>query len=360
MGNIFGRRLKISLFGESHSAAIGVTIDGLPAGFTPDMEQVAEEMQRRAPGRDALSTPRKESDEVKILCGLHEGKTTGAPLTAIIENHNTVSVHYNKEIPRPGHADYAAHVKFGGNQDARGGGHFSGRITAPLVFAGALAKQCLMARGIVIGARITKIGAAEDIKVKEISPEQLIQLRAQRIPTLSPERAREMEAQILCAKESGDSVGGIVECHILGVDAPIGSPFFHSLESELAVLMFSVPAVKGLEFGAGFAFAEMQGSQANDALQYENGKVETLTNHNGGLNGGIANGMPIVFRVAVKPTPSVFVPQQTVNLNTKENITHQIQGRHDPCIVPRVVPVIEAAAALAVLDGYLYDGYALL
>jgi len=346
MSDVWGENLKISIFGESHGAGIGVVIDGLPAGVALDMEHIRQEMLRRAPGNDEFSTPRKEADEVEILSGVYEGKTTGCALCGVIRNTDTRSKDYiecerkwrasspafdatGKEIAlpavgsrykphllRPGHADFTAFVKYGGFADPRGGGHFSGRLTAPLVFAGAIAKQILRERNIEINAR--RIAPTDD--------------------------------EILVAKAEGDSIGGTIECVINGVPAGVGAPIFGSVESKISAMMFSVPAVKAIEFGAGIAFSGMRGSEANDEFFIENGKVSTKTNNNGGINGGISNGMPIVFRVTIKPTPSIAKPQNTVDIERMENTTIQIEGRHDPCIVPRAVVVIECAAALCMLD----------
>jgi len=316
MSDVWGNNIKITIFGESHGAAIGVVIDGLPAGIAVDSEFICSEMLRRAPGNDAFSTPRKEADEVEILSGVYNGNTTGAAVCGIIRNTDTRSKDYRPNLIRPGHADFTAFVKYGGFADPRGGGHFSGRLTAPLVFAGAIAKLVLRERGISVAAR-----------------------------RLSPS-----DDEILAAKADGDSVGGAIECVILGVPAGVGAPIFGSVESKISAMMFSVPAVKAVEFGAGVEFAAMRGSEANDEFYIENGEIRTRTNHNGGVNGGISNGMPIEFRVTFKPTPSISKRQNTVDIELMEDSTVEISGRHDPCIVPRAVVVVEAAAALCVLD----------
>lgn len=321
--------INYTIFGESHGPAIGVVVTGLPAGLEIDMDAVAAEMARRAPGQNATSTTRKEADEVEIVSGLFEGKTTGTPLCGIIRNQDTRSKDYAKlkDLPRPGHADYTASVRYGGFSDYRGGGHFSGRLTAPLVFAGAVAKQLLVARGIAIASRIDLLGGVADP-----TPEQI-------------------DVIILAAKADCDSVGGAIRCTVTGVPAGFGAPDLgENAEGIIAKHLFAVPGVKGIEFGAGFGFASMRGSQGNDPFAMVDGKVQTLTNHAGGINGGITNGMPLEFRVAMRPTPSIAKPQQTVRLSQGVDAPLVIEGRHDPCIVKRALPVIEAAAALAVCE----------
>lgn len=350
--NTWGERIKISIFGESHGEGIGVVIDGIPAGTELDMEEIEREMQRRAPGRNAMSTARSEADRVRILSGFFQGRTTGTPLAGVIFNTNTRSRDYTPELLRPGHADYTGFVKYGSAHDWRGGGHFSGRITAPLVFAGAVAKQVLLKHGIVIGAHIKTLGTIEDtpFDAVHLTKEDLQKLRDRAFPAQSEESAAAMQAYILEKKQELDSVGGVIECGMVGLPAGLGDPFFGSAESRISSMMFSIPAVKGVAFGEGFHFAAMTGSEANDAFYAEDGTVKTKTNHNAGINGGITNAMPIVFTVAVKPTPSIAKPQQTVNIKTMENTELSIHGRHDPCIVHRAVPVVEAGAAIAVLD----------
>ncbi len=325
--NVFGENLKISIFGESHGAGIGVVVDGLPVGEAIDMEAVEREMARRAPGNSPMATARREPDKVEILSGLFEGRTTGAPICGVILNTDTRSKDYRPELPRPGHADLAAYIKYKGFSDYRGGGHFSGRITGPLTFAGALCRQVLERKGVSIRSKIVRLAG--------ISGDGL---------------TSSMEEAVMAARSQGDSAGGVIQCEITGLPAGLGSPFFGSAESRLSAMMFSIPAVKGIEFGAGFAIADMRGSEANDPICIENGKFFTKTNNNGGINGGITNGMPLVFRVAVKPTPSISKEQETVNLNTMEKDVLSIHGRHDPCIVPRALPVVEAAAAICLLD----------
>lgn len=354
MSGMWGSKIKLSIFGESHGNAIGITIDGLPAGFSIDMDKIMMEMARRAPGKSSLSTPRKESDIPEILSGYFEGKTTGTPLCAIIRNSNTKSKDYSKlkDVMRPGHADYTGAVRYKGFNDYRGGGHFSGRITAPLVFAGAICKQILEVKGIIISAHINSIGKIKDCSFLEsdISDELLNSFKEKELPLINTKLEDEMRQEILSSRSSGDSIGGTIECAILGVSPGIGDPFFDSVESTLAHLMFSVPAVKGIEFGKGFDISKMRGSEANDEYYLENGNIKTKTNNNGGILGGITNGMPIIFNVAIKPTASIFKEQKAVNIITMEETTLCIEGRHDPCIVQRALPVIEAVAAIGITE----------
>ncbi|WP_346968121.1 chorismate synthase [Clostridium disporicum] len=354
MSGMWGSKIKLSIFGESHGNAIGITIDGLPAGFSIDMDKIMMEMARRAPGKSSLSTPRKESDIPEILSGYFEGKTTGTPLCAIIRNSNTKSKDYSKlkDVMRPGHADYTGAVRYKGFNDYRGGGHFSGRITAPLVFAGAICKQILEVKGIIVSAHINSIGKIKDCSFLEgdISDELLNSFKEKELPLINTKLENEMRQEILRARSSGDSIGGTIECAILGVSPGIGDPFFDSVESTLAHLMFSVPAVKGIEFGKGFDISKMRGSEANDEYYLENGNIKTKTNNNGGILGGITNGMPIIFNVAIKPTASIFKEQKAVNIITMEETTLCIEGRHDPCIVQRALPVIEAVAAIGITE----------
>ncbi len=353
MGAVWGNKIKLSIFGESHSAAIGVSIDGLPAGFEPDMEEIRREMARRAPDGGEFSTPRKEADEIEIVSGYFQGKTTGTPLCAIIRNTNTRSGDYSqfKDVFRPGHSDYGYYLKSGGNNDYRGGGHSSGRLTAPIVFCGAICKQLLKEKGVTIGSHILSIADVKD-DVFAVDPDSamLERLSRSRFPLLDESKYQEMRARILAAREEGDSVGGTIQCAIAGLDGGIGDPFFDSIESRLASLLFSVPAVKGVQFGKGYELANMKGSEANDAFRYFDGKIVTATNNNGGILGGISTGMPIVFDVAIKPTASIFKEQDSIDVSTGENTKLTVKGRHDPCIVVRAVPVIEAVAAIAIYD----------
>ena len=354
MSSTYGEKIKISVFGESHGGGIGVVIDGLPAGEAIDFDAVLAQMARRAPGRDKTATPRKESDLPRVLSGMLGDVLTGAPLCAVIENTNTRSQDYGDLLtkPRPGHSDYTAYVKYHGANDIRGGGHFSGRITAPLVFAGAVCRQLLERRGIQIAAHIQSVGSIHDKPFDPVAvPSALIKRLSASSFALIDESAEEaVRAEIEAARLAQDSVGGTIECAVTGLPAGVGEPMFDGLEGAIAKAVFGVPAVKGIEFGAGFALAAMRGSRANDAFCYQNGHVVTETNHCGGILGGIANGMPLIFRCAVKPTPSISQPQKTVDLQTGENTVLTIHGRHDPCIVPRAVPVIEAVTALAIIN----------
>lgn len=354
--NVWGSKLKISIFGESHGEAIGAVIDGIPSGLSLDTDFIRREMQRRAPGRDKLSTPRKEADEVEILSGVLDGKTTGTPIAGIIRNTNTRSGDYNKNLLRPGHADFTGFMKYGDSHDFRGGGHFSGRITAALVFAGAIAKQVLRLQGITLGSHIKKIHkTAEDsfLDVNNLSAELLEKLTSKGFPVLNDEIGFKMQEEILKAASDKNSVGGIIECAVIGAKSGWGSPFFASAEGLISSIMFSVPAVKGIEFGRGFELCDMYGSEANDPFRTDGTRVFTESNNNGGINGGITNGMPIVFSVAIKPTPSIARAQKTVDINKMENTEIEINGRHDPCIVQRAAVVVECAAALALLESQL-------
>ncbi len=355
MSSTFGKNLHISVFGGSHTEAIGVVIDGLPAGETIDQDALLRQMARRAPGRDKSSTPRKESDIPRILCGLLDGVTTGAPLCLIIENTNIRSKDYSdlKIHPRPGHADYTAFVRYGGHNDIRGGGHFSGRLTACLVAAGGIARQILQRRGILIGAHALQIGPVFDRRFDpvSISPEELIRLSETYFALLDPEKESAMRDVIEEARMAQDSIGGIVECAVTGLPAGLGSPMFDGVENVLGAALFGVPAVKGVEFGDGFGVAALHGSENNDPFTYgEDGKVKTLTNHAGGVLGGITTGMPLVFRCAVKPTSSISRAQHTIDLSRGCDDTLSVHGRHDPCMVPRAIPVVEGVAAMALLD----------
>lgn len=354
MSGIWGNKLKVSIFGESHGAGIGITIDGLPSGIEIDMEEVLKEMARRAPGKSRLSTARKEGDQPEILSGFFEGKTTGTPLCAVIRNSDQHSKDYGKlkDLMRPGHADYPGFIRYNGFNDYRGGGHFSGRITAPLVFAGAVCKQILNIKGINVGAHVKSIGTIYDKSFDEVelTKELLDNLKINELPLLCSEKEEMMRNAILEARSDCDSVGGTIECTVIGIDAGVGNPFFDSVESTLAHLMFSVPAVKGIEFGKGFEMSELRGSQCNDEYYYDRDKVKTYTNNNGGITGGITNGMPILFKVGIKPTPSIAKKQRTIDIAENKESELIIEGRHDPCIVQRAVPVIEAVTAIGILD----------
>ena len=344
--------MKYTIFGESHGPAIGVTLTGVPAGLELDWDFIRTEMARRAPGRSALSTARKEADEPKVLSGVFEGKTTGSPLCAVIENTDTRSGDYarTKDLARPGHADYPAHVRYGGFNDYRGGGHFSGRLTAPLVFAGAVAKQILAQKGIFVGAHINSVYGISDQPLEDW--DSLRAVAEKPFPVLDDAAGEEMQAAILEAKEEQDSVGGSIECAVFGLPAGLGSPDFgENAEGIFSQYLFAVPAVKAVGFGAGAAFALMRGSEANDPLFVDDdGSVRAEQNCAGGVNGGITNGMPLVFEVTMRPTPSIARRQFTVDMAKNENAELELQGRHDPCVVHRAVPVIEAAAALAACE----------
>ena len=344
--------MKYSIFGESHGPAIGVVLEGVPPGLALDLDAVRFDLSRRAPGKNALSTPRREADEPRVLSGLFEGRTTGAPLCAVIENTDTRSGDYarTKDLARPGHADYPAHVRYGGFQDYRGGGHFSGRLTAPLVFAGGVARQLLAQKDVYVGAHISTIYGVNDDALEDW--ESLRACAAKDFPVLSDEKGAEMREAILEAKNEQDSVGGAIECGVFGLPAGLGAPDFgQNAEGIFAKYLFAVPAVKAVAFGAGTAFALMRGSEANDPLFVDDdGSIRAEQNCAGGINGGITNGMPLVFEATLRPTPSIARQQFTVDLAKGENAVLELQGRHDPCVVHRAVPVIEAAAALAACE----------
>lgn len=324
MSSTYGKNVKISIFGQSHSAAIGVVIDGVPAGFSVDMEKLQSFLDRRAPGRSPYSTPRKEADRPEFLSGLVGNVTCGAPICAVIRNTNTRSQDYDnlRDVPRPGHADYTAHIKYGGHEDVSGGGHFSGRLTAPLCIAGGILLQILQEQGISVKAGIKEIGGSTEDPFGRIEE----------------------------AARRGDSVGGIIECTVEGLPAGIGGPMFDGIENKVAQAVFSIPAVKGIEFGRGFDAARITGSENNDEYYYDGEQVRTRTNNHGGILGGISSGMPVVFRVAVKPTPSISIEQSSISYSRGENARLAVRGRHDPCIVPRAVPCVEATAAIAIYD----------
>lgn len=361
MSSMWGSNIRISIFGESHGVGIGVVMDGLPAGEKLDEEELGREMSRRAPGYDPTSTPRKESDIPEICSGVLGGVTTGAPLCAVIENANTRPVDYDKlsRLPRPGHADYTGALRYDGYNDVRGGGHFSGRLTAPLTFAGAVCKQILARRGIMIGGHIYCIGNIFDraFDAVNITSQQLEALRqGGTFALINPEIENKMRHAIDEAQFDGDSIGGMVEIAAIGVPAGIGTPMFGGVENVISSIVFGVPAVKGIEFGAGFGAARMRGSDCNDSFTIDNARVVTTTNNCGGILGGITDGMPIVFRAAIKPTPSIAQKQRTVDLKSGRDAMLTINGRHDPCIVPRALPAIEAATAIAITDMMLEVG----
>ena len=357
MSSSYGERFCITIFGQSHSPAIGVTMEGIPAGFAIDMERLQRFLNRRAPGNSPTATARKEADAPKFLSGLVGNVTCGAPLTAIIENTNTRSGDYDnlRDCPRPGHADYPAQVKFGGYQDVAGGGHFSGRLTAPLCIAGGIALQILEQMGITIAAHIQSIEKVPDSRFDAVnlSTELLRQLPEKPFPVLNDAAAAPMRDAILRARADGDSVGGVIECAAVGLPAGWGDPMFGGMENRIAQIVFGIPAIRGIEFGKGFDAVTMRGSRHNDPWYMDGDQVKSRSNHHGGVLGGITTGMPLIFWAAVKPTPSIVKEQQSVSLSRGENQPLVIRGRHDPCIVPRAVPVMEAAAAIAIYDAYL-------
>lgn len=347
----FGEKVKITIFGQSHSDAIGVVIDGLPAGKKLDMEKISAFMLRRAPGKNKFSTPRKEGDIPEILSGLVDGVTCGAPLCAVIRNSDTRSKDYEnlKAVPRPAHSDFTAFFKHNGFNDIRGGGNFSGRLTAPLCFAGAVCMQYLEDKGIKIGAHIERIAGVSDCRYDSVNVD-FKDVSEKEFPVICDEKGKEMQEKIEQARLDGDSVGGVIECAVTGLPAGVGEPMFDGVENVISHAVFAIPAIKGIEFGSGFAGADMTGSENNDAFTVCDGKITTETNNHGGVLGGITSSMPVVFRVAVKPTPSIAKAQKSVNLITCEEENLVINGRHDPCIVPRAVPCVEAATAVAIMN----------
>ncbi|MDO5143394.1 MAG: chorismate synthase [bacterium] len=352
MSSFFGSYLKVAIFGQSHGEAIGVTLDGIPAGMTLDMPSLLREMARRAPGQSALTTARREADQPEFLSGILNGVTTGQPICAIIRNTNQRSSDYGTgvDLARPGHADYTGHVRYFGFEDWRGGGSFSGRLTAALVLAGALCSQWLASQGVTICSHIQQLGQLRDDSLMTAQDVDVERLKSMHLPVLRPEVGAQMEKAVLEARKAADSIGGVIECRVDGLQPGLGAPFFDSVESVVSHLMFSIPGVKGVEFGDGFAFASAFGSEMNDAFCLRDGRIATVTNHSGGINGGITNGMPVVFRIAVRPTPSIGKQQHTVSLQRMQEEELVIHGRHDPCILPRAVPVVEAMTALAVME----------
>lgn len=349
----WGHHIELSLFGESHGQAIGIVIGNLPAGIKLDFAAIRKDMKRRAPGRNKMSTARVEADEVQVMSGLLDGYTTGAPLCAMIQNTSQHSKDYSylKEKMRPGHSDYPAYMKYHGFNDVRGGGHFSGRLTAPIVFAGAIAKQILASYGIHVGAHILSIKNVTDQRYPlNVDAAYLKALGEKQYPVIDDDAFLKMQDVIEAARKDLNSVGGRIECAITGLEAGLGNPFFDSVEAHLAPLLFSIPAVKAVNFGDLDDITQCFGSEANDAYYYEGDQVRTRSNHNGGITGGITNGMPVIFTVSVKPTPSIAQKQETVNVKTHQDETLSIVGRHDPCIVPRAIVVVEAMAALGILD----------
>ena len=360
MSSFWNHNISISIFGESHGPAIGVTMDNLPPGEYIDLEQLREFMARRAPRQDATSTHRKEADLPSIMSGMLNNRTTGTPLMALIRNTDQHSKDYGNisHLARPGHADYTGAVRYRGFNDVRGGGHFSGRLTAPLVFAGAVCGQILERRSIYTGAHIAQIHNIKDTAFDpcNIDRETILKVRHKKIPVLNDKKGQAMYDDIAKARECMDSVGGVVECAITNVPAGIGSPMFEGLENTIAQLVFGIPAVKGIEFGNGFGCADMFGSENNDEFALRDGKVVTLTNNHGGILGGISSGMPVIFRAAFKPTPSISRPQNSGDFKDMTEQELVIKGRHDPCVVPRAVPCVEAALNIALVSALSSEG----
>ncbi|MCH5299489.1 MAG: chorismate synthase [Ruminococcus sp.] len=350
----YGEKIKLTVFGESHGEAIGAVIDGVPAGYKIDMDKVLVQMARRAPGKDKTATPRVEKDFPNVKSGILNGVTTGAPICCVIENTNTKSGDYANlmDKPRPGHSDYTAYVKYDGNNDIRGGGHFSGRLTAPLVFVGAVLRQILEQKGIKIAAHISSIGSVEDkpFDPVDIDDKLIDELSVSPFALIDREKEEPMREVVENARTNLDSVGGTVECAVVGMPAGVGGPLFGGIEGTIAKAIFGIPAVKGIEFGKGFESSTMLGSENNDEFEYNGEKVVTKTNNSGGILGGISSGMPVIFKAAIKPTPSISKEQATINLQTGNNDSLVVKGRHDPCIVPRAVSVVEAVAAIAIFD----------
>ena len=351
MKNTFGQSVALTLFGESHGAAVGAVIDGLAPGIEVDLEFIKSQLARRRPS-GKTDTPRVENDNFQILSGVFEGKTTGTPITIVIPNENTKSGDYNYGVARPSHADYTAYMKYHGYEDYRGGGHFSGRITAALVAAGAILLSALKKHGIYIGTHIWTCGRVTDkmFEHTENIENAILSLQGKAFPVILDEVAEQIQGEILYASQKIDSIGGWIETAITGVPAGVGEPWFDSVEGVLSHALFSIGGIKGVNFGRGIGFHSLFGSEANDAFKYENGKVVTVTNNNGGINGGITNGMPIIFNCAVKATPSISKEQQTINFLTGENTTLKIKGRHDPAIIRRICPVVDSVCALVICD----------
>ncbi len=349
MSSSYGENIKLTIFGQSHSPAIGMTLEGIPAGNRIDMSALQKFMTRRAPGGASWSTPRKEADLPEFLGGLVDDTTCGAPLAAVIRNTNTKSSDYEelKRVPRPGHADLTAQIKFGGFQDVSGGGHFSGRLTAPMCIGGGICRQLLANEGIKVMARVLSVGDIKDEgELSEPLDEKIF-------PVVNDGQGEKMKALIDEVRSEGDSIGGVIECVVTGLPAGIGDPMFDGMENRIAQIVFGIPAVKGLEFGAGFEVAKKRGSENNDPYRVVDGRIVAETNNAGGILGGITNGMPLVFRAAFKPTPSIAREQKSVDMKALNDETLEVKGRHDPCIVVRAVPVVEAAAAIACYDAIL-------
>lgn len=354
MSSAIGNKVKVTLFGQSHSKGIGVVIDGLPAGEKIDLDEVQMFLNRRAPGKSGYVTPRNESDVPAVISGLVGSVTCGAPLCATFSNSDTKSEDYAQhlDIPRPSHADYPAYVKYRGFNDIRGGGHFSGRLTAPLCFAGAACLQILKRKGVRIGAHLLSVGDATDSKFDPVSVDAGLfeEVSQKQFPVIDDSAGKRMIEVIESAMADGDSVGGIIECCATGLPVGLGEPIFDGMENRLACTIFGIPGVRGIEFGTGFSAAGMRGSEHNDAWRVDGDRIVTLTNHHGGIIGGLTTGMPLILRVAFKPTSSIGVPQDSVSISENRNCDLKIKGRHDPCIAVRAVPVVEAAVAITLLD----------
>ena len=352
MSSEIGKKIKVTVFGESHGSAIGAVIDNLPAGEYIDFKELEGFLKRRQGGNNKYSTPRKEADIPEILSGVKDGYTTGAPLCLIIKNENTRSADYKVDIPRPGHADFTAHTKYKGFCDLRGGGHFSGRLTAPICAVGGILMQILRRRGIEIVAHLSSVGNVCDDKINQLrlDKEQLDKIKSGVFPAFSDEATEKMQDLIVSVREEGDSIGGCVECGIYGINAGVGNPMFEGIENAVAAAIFGIGGVKGIEFGLGFEASKIRGSQNNDEFYMDNDIVKTKTNNHGGILGGITTGMPITFNVAFKPTPSISLEQQSISFSKGENATLSTEGRHDPCIAVRAVPCIEAISAIAIAD----------
>ncbi len=355
MSSSYGEKLRLTIFGSSHGPSLGMTLEGIPAGLPVNLTQLQHFLSRRAPGRDEYSSSRKEPDHPEFTSGIIDGSTNGDAITAIIHNRDIRSTDYEQfsNCPRPGHADYTAHVKYNNNIDMAGGGHFSGRMTAPLCIAGGLCMQWLENAGVHIAAYITSIGSVsvDPYALSDVNPD--LTLISSDFPVVNDKIAAEMKEEIMRAKADGDSVGGIIQCITTGLPVGLGDALFDGMESRISKIIFAIPAVKGLSFGSGFYGASIRGSENNDPFCIDNDTIRTITNHSGGILGGITNGMPLIFDTAIKPTPSIAKAQKSVLLDRMQESTLQIKGRHDPCIVPRAVPVIEAAAAVAIFDCWL-------
>lgn len=362
MASVFGNVIHLSIFGQSHSPAIGCSLDGLPAGIELDLDALQRFLDRRAPGRSDTATMRREADAPEFVAGVTDGRTDGAPLAAIIRNADTRSGDYAglRRVPRPGHADFPARIKYRNMHDVAGGGHFSGRLTAPLCVAGGIALQALEGCGVRVAAHIANLGPEgipdEPLNPMEADPGQLAAIASHELPCIDADAASRMREAILSARSELDSIGGVVECAAYGMPAGVGDPMFDGIENRIARIAFGIPAVKGVDFGAGFGAAYLTGSENNDAYRMVGGAVRTETNRAGGILGGITTGAPVVWQMAVKPTPSIGRVQRSVDMDEGVDTELTVRGRHDPCIVPRAVPVAEAACALALLDALLEDG----